>query len=347
MILGGTVLMSLRRWWDANKAAMLITALATLIIAGATIYYAIYARQQWRAMDGQLQVMQGQLNEMKSASEQTERAIKASNRIAEATARSVAASNRLADAAAQATGESRRLADAATQANDVSRQLVNAAAQANAVSNRLADTAAQGNEINRRALIDVQRAFMFPRGIDFEPITSARLTGDLSGTRPIAWQARVKWENSGNTPTRDLLISTNCVTSFEPIAEPYTITATDEQHHFLVKNEVGFVFGPKQTNYAGPCALNPLIIVFHQLDWIHFYVFGTARYRDVIDPGTIHLTEYCFELRIKGIIEAGPHDVPGVPTLNSTASFCAKHNCADDECEKERRGSSTEAEPIK
>jgi hypothetical protein len=336
--------MWLKHCWDAT----VLTALATLVIAGATIFYTYYAQRQWHAMDGQLQTMQGQLNEMKSASEQTERAITASNRIAEATGRSVAASNRLADAAAQATTESRRLADAATQANDVSRQLVDAAAQANAVSKRLADTAAQGNDINRRALIDVQRAFMFPRGVDLERVTSARLTGDLTGTKPIAWQARVKWENSGNTPTKNLIISTNCVTTSGPVAEPYTITATDEQKgHFLVNNEVAFVFGPKQMNYAGPCVLHPIIILFHQLDWLHFYVYGSARYRDVIDPETIHLTEYCFELLIRGNYQTGYYDVQGVPPLSSTASFCAKHNCADDECDKERRISSSETDSVR
>lgn len=52
----------------------------TLIIAGATIAYTIYARRQWSVMNDQLTAMEGQLTQMKVANEQTKLALHISER---------------------------------------------------------------------------------------------------------------------------------------------------------------------------------------------------------------------------------------------------------------------------
>src|SRR5438309_4069856 len=62
----------------------------------------------------------------------------------------------------------------------------------------------EANKDNRTATQAVQRAFMFVRGVSLQKITDVRLTHDVTGTKPVAWQAVTEWENSGNTPTKDL-----------------------------------------------------------------------------------------------------------------------------------------------
>jgi len=266
------------------------------------------------AMAGQLKLMSDQLAQMKSSGEQAERTIQAFNRIAGAAAESTAASN--------------RLADAATQSVEVTRGLT--------------DTASQANNISRQALIDVQRAFMFVRGVDLEKIPNS-LSGDFTGPFPMIWLARVKWENSGNTPTKDLTISSNCLTSSEQTEDPYSISDPASPFYSLRKSENRFLFGPKQVNYAGACFLSPADIMLNQFapTALRIFVFGTAKYRDAIGSNIgsnkIHRTDFCYHLRLTGNFEAGIRDVPGAAPLTINSYSCAKHNCADEECEKEDR----------
>jgi hypothetical protein len=280
--------------------------------------------QQSGTMTGQLDVMRGQLSEMKSSSEQTERAIKASNRIADASAQSVAASNRLANAAAQSTAESRRLADAANEANAVSRRLADASIEANAVSRRLADSAAQSTEINRQALVAVQRPFMFVKDVDFVKFLD-----------PQSYHARVIWENTGNTPTRDLIIENGCVFSDTPIDDPY---ATPEAIFWGQKspqqlNKQQLFVGPKQSTYALGCLVPTLLVVFDQILMSrilierHFYLMGRAQYRDTFNPDYVHVTEYC-----RVVVDMKFDDKLSKMTADTFP--CVAHNCADEECKR-------------
>jgi hypothetical protein len=76
-----------------------ITAAATASIAVLTYFLASYAYEQGISFDKQLRVMQSQLDEMKSGSEQTNKLIAANERLANATAAMGATTERFAAAA--------------------------------------------------------------------------------------------------------------------------------------------------------------------------------------------------------------------------------------------------------
>lgn len=323
---------------------MLIATIAGVVVLCG--YTGITAYQAW--------VMNGQLQEMRSGSTQTDQAIAASNRIATATANAVATYNRIADATAKAveasdrlvaeTGEavavSKRLAEATEQTSIQAADLAKSAAKSSTEAQRLSDLATRANDISQRALVGVQRAFMFAKNIDLEKVTNAQITGDVTGTKPIAWLARVKWENSGVTPTKDLVIDTNCLASFDPIERPWAVTASasaPEKMKVVMNGQIQTVFGPHSVDYGGSCPLSGVGILLHALGAIHFYVFGSAHYKDVLGEAAVHRTDFCFEMQLTGNPETGYFEVAGVPPLTSSAYRCKEHNCADGECEREDR----------
>lgn len=323
------------RWMIFVTAAIALSGVASAVILG----------KQFRAMNGQLEVMRGQLAEMKAAGDQTERAIAATNRLADQAAISATESRRLADQAEQSASATRQLAQAANESAAQSRRLADAAiksaeaaARATEMTRKLARAATDANKISQEALVDVQRAFMFPKGIDFAKVPNvgmARATGDITGSLPILWAAHVRWTNSGNTPTKDFVTTTNCLISMKgQVDDPYTVTASDISKGLIfATNKIGFVFGPKQETDAGFCLVDPFSIIINSLVGINFYVYGSATYKDVLDPAVIHITEFCFIMVISGNPETGyMTNPPGIDPLHATTGYCRKHNCADDEC---------------
>ncbi len=221
------------------------------------------------------------LKEIRSGSAQTERAINAATDIARETADSVVASNKLVDATTEAVKASKRLADETAASAAISKRLADAAETANTVTRSLAEAAAKSNQISHDALLVGQRPFMFPISVDLLKITASSFPlGSLgaaipSGDKPLSWQANVKWENSGNTPTRELVIDTYCLLSAEAMTEPYhvqrikhfniregNVLATDGYKQILYETEQQLLFGPKQTYSGGICYINPVDILF-------------------------------------------------------------------------------------
>jgi hypothetical protein len=295
-----------RRW--TNDPAMFFVTLAGFVVlvfyTVATFRQARLVGEQAQLMNSQLKVMHDQLAEMKSSSGQTERAIETSNRIANAALRSSAETQRianaaeksssetrrLADATAQTTTESRRLADASTQATIITNRMADAAVQSVAASSRLADSATQATEINRQALIAVQRPFMFVKDVEFVKFLNS-----------IAIHIRVMWENSGNTPTKDLTLYNGCVSSDTPLTDPLNTKETIfwGQKTERQLNEYKMFFGPKQSTYALGCVMSTFLVAFEQILKSRFlldhylYIIGKAEYRDPFNPEYLHVTEYC------------------------------------------------------
>ncbi|MGD0867170.1 MAG: hypothetical protein ABSA49_16635 [Rhizomicrobium sp.] len=198
----------------------------------------------------------------------------------------------------------------------------------------------QSNAINKQAFTAAQRAFMFTNGIDFKKGEAPGRIGLETGGRPIAWRADVQWENGGNTPTKDLSINTRCLESVRgPVDAPYEVTKTDMgKGLYLSGSIVNRVFGPKQADIAGICPFDPISLILNAFSptGISYYVFGEATYKDVLGESASHVTKFCYIVQITGNPETGYHDIPGIEPLHSTYVQCQKHNCADEECKREK-----------
>jgi hypothetical protein len=86
--------------------------------------------------------------------------------------------------------------------------------------------------------------------------------------------------------------------------------------------------------------------MFHALSLpFHRYVFGSARYQDMLGEPVVHRTDFCYELTFGGNPETGWVDDPKVPPLTATAHLCTEHNCADAECKKYDQEDAAKATP--
>jgi hypothetical protein len=161
--------------------ATVYIAILTVAIVGASIAQWNALRSTDEAIRTQAGIMKGQLEEMKTSSEQAERAVDASNRIAEATAQSVIVSNKLVVATTEAVAASKRLADETADAVAASKRLVAAAENSNVTSAKFAESAAKSNEISHQALLVAQRPFMVPISVDISKVFPSMLGLDILG----------------------------------------------------------------------------------------------------------------------------------------------------------------------
>ncbi|WP_156164597.1 hypothetical protein [Bradyrhizobium sp. LTSP885] len=174
---------------------------------------------------------------------------------------------------------------------------------------------------NRDSLVIQQRAFMTAKEIRFEPLT-------MFGIKGATWLADVFWENSGNTPTKNLTVIANCVSGFEQLVDPANIPKEKRATTFRVTTISKAVFGPKQINRAGLCPVTSLDVILGQLGaFTHLYVYGVAIYHDIFDQSSWRLTQFCFQAA--NFVVGGTESDP---TMTGFVAPCPVRNCTDEEC---------------
>lgn len=166
----------------------------------------------------------------------------------------------------------------------------------------------QTDETVRRALIEVQRAFVFVSIILHEPESVGKKAGIT--LFPV-------WENAGTTPTKNLLIKGYCLPSEIAVADTFVDPRSIEGGP-----TPNVTLGPGLTINGPRCWVNPDFLDLIQKGKAHYYVWGYATYDDVFDRS--HRTEFCNEVVNPRLSSVG---------LIAVLQLCPKHNCADDECD--------------
>jgi hypothetical protein len=161
-----------------------------------------------------------------------------------------------------------------------------------------------------------ERAFIFPaqNNVAFQPAKT--IDGKVIRAYPIVW------ENSGNSPTVNLVIETYCLDSL-PLAEknPITVLHNPTAH-------VQRLLGPKQTTWGGVCNYSAEQFDMVRDNGYHLYIASKADYFDIFDNH--HYTEACFEF-VNLSKDDKFEDVKVTP--QGGINNCGR-NCADKECEK-------------
>ena len=128
----------------------------------------------------------------------------------------------------------------------------------------------------------------------------------------------VRFQNSGSTPTKNLIMHINWALIPQGVPE---IPFTDAD----INGNTEAVMGPHTSDQE----LNAVI----PEDWfkiayknsIRIRVWGWARYQDVFKGTPWHLTEYCYYLHFSG--KSGTA-MPEAFAFHN----CLTHNCSDDQC---------------
>ena len=172
--------------------------------------------------------------------------------------------------------------------------------------------------------ISSQRAFMTVKGIEFQSLP-------FLGRKGAFWIATSVLENSGNTPTKNMLVVTRCAQSFEPLVDPSKIEKTNLLYSSQTVDFRKMVFGPKQIANGGFCAISAMNALFSFIPGdIHLYVYGNLIYQDIFDERTVHVTQFCFDNLSFSL--GGSADEP---TMSAFTMACRVHNCVDEECAKD------------
>ncbi len=178
--------------------------------------------------------------------------------------------------------------------------------------------------ISNRSYVSSQRAF----------VSLELLAGNLYIDRDNLrwWHPNARIANRGNTPTKDMSYALACTLSNKELSEPF-----DEDK--LRQNLVPSFSVPARAT-AEPVEICHLRLKDVTQESQHLYVFGRARYHDIIDPTKDHVTEFCAEeFDITEQIASNkptPKGTPARPALRVRTCPGGHHNCNDEECNSQK-----------
>lgn len=177
---------------------------------------------------------------------------------------------------------------------------------------RATNSAAEQVKLSRQAMISTQRAFVFSKDTQFNGLAI------LDTNKVHHWRVAVQWENSGDTPTKNLRWHVNFIVRKE-------LLPADFDFPDFGSPSIHTLLGPKASGYSAQMdlPLEQITRVANAGD--HFYIWGWAEYDDVFDGTQRHRTEFCSKWFVSGD-----------PTNSKGVSFRADHhdryNGHDEEC---------------
>jgi hypothetical protein len=180
-------------------------------------------------------------------------------------------------------------------------------------------------KLTKETLIADKRAFVFAAGIKPE----WQLKNGY-----LHWTIRPVWQNTGDTPTRNLRICSDSELRDDVAPADYC---------FETKLSAGTgMLGPKAFNFGGAVPLAPKPILSPE-DLVgirdgkkHFYMFGWAKYFDVFPNTFEHETRFSWQVFVVGDPwKLEPDDQGGYRSHIAFSYINLRTgNCADEECDK-------------
>ena len=137
--------------------------------------------------------------------------------------------------------------------------------------------------LTKKAFITTAQAFIFLE--DFDPrFATQRSVGRLTALRDFVVKPR--WKNSGETPTKDLLIDVNWEIIHGDIPDGFNYPYT--------ANPLRTLIGPKANEWSDPIRVPDEKINAALNDQGRFYIWGRATYRDIFEQK--HCTQFCYRV---------------------------------------------------
>lgn len=161
---------------------------------------------------------------------------------------------------------------------------------------------------SQTALISTQRAFIFIKLFELNQIENTLKVTVV----PV-------WENSGDTPTKNMISHVNGKWFDSVLDEDFTFP--DYEGEEIVR----LLIGPKQTMGASPLGFSESDVRKVINGNGHIYVWGWAEYSDIFEKTPRHRTEFCSD-----VILYMTKDSQIIPRFK----LHKKYNGADNECMK-------------
>lgn len=183
----------------------------------------------------------------------------------------------------------------------------------------------RAGNIARDHMIQSERAFVFAMGV-------YALWEHDQATALYNWRLRPVWKNSGDTPTRKMIMNTECVVRTSAIPLGFAFSNPNDQ--------TGTALLPPKSEALGGVAprlptraITPQDIVEAQAGTKFIYLWGWARYSDVFPDTPQHVTRFCWLISPVGDpLAFSPTNANGPNTLSFGTIHHFENNCADDDC---------------
>jgi hypothetical protein len=135
-----------------------------------------------------------------------------------------------------------------------------------------------------RLIKNSERAFVF---VDF---TTCNAVIDQNGRVQI-WEIPIRIENFGNTPAKNLRVFAKAETRIDPLPDDFSF---DEPENFYERT-----LGPRASTETR-IKVSGTDIYEAKIDRKYVYVWGSARYRDILDDTVPHVTTFCSKVIVNG-----------------------------------------------
>jgi len=187
---------------------------------------------------------------------------------------------------------------------------------------RLAANAATDQAaLTRETMTKTQRAFVLVKALEVELITFPYQSPTAGIIDRIAgWRIGVEWENSGDTPTRDLITHVSLKFFDDGIPNNYDFPDLPE------RNVSNALIGPRGTIHSASFLISVQEAQDVKNGPKRLYMWGWGEYDDVFPNTKRHRTEFCYEVLF----------IDPFPQRASFGHLMHRaHNGADDECLKQ------------
>jgi hypothetical protein len=115
-----------------------------------------------------------------------------------------------------------------------------------------------------------ERAFVFVTHNNVGWQRAKMINGEIVREFPVVW------ENSGNSPTRDLVVKLYCL-PLGPLTIENPISSIDKA------KRLPLLLGPKQNSWGGTCSYSTKLLKLVRDNGYHLYIAAMANYFDIFD----------------------------------------------------------------
>jgi hypothetical protein len=165
----------------------------------------------------------------------------------------------------------------------------------------------------RRNNVATLQAFVYP-----SPPTTFPALDDSDNNKKLIGII-VPFLNSGNTPTKNVIMTAKCAPSVEALNNPWPLIRDQTINH------ASAVIAP-HSNGSLLCSFTADQMIQVKKRGLHAYVLAEVTYQDRLDDSVQHRTQAEWEL-IHPLIDDGATHWNGIQSQN-----IGLHNCADEEC---------------
>jgi hypothetical protein len=174
----------------------------------------------------------------------------------------------------------------------------------------------------RDALVTTERAFVWLDDFNSDDHMITPRAGAFEFARLVI---KLRWRNSGDTPTKDMAISVNWIDRADDLPADFVYDYGENHVPFRM------FLAPQATEWSEPIRIPSPIATRVLREQTRVYIWGRVDYRDIFEDTPQRYTEWCYRMVIE--------DVPQTRTPRFQFIAYGPHNRSDEDRRAQGKGS--------